>query len=42
MPHCYVSGTEQEAEAFVMWLPESSQSEDDVDDVVRLRRSFLN
>jgi transcriptional regulator with XRE-family HTH domain len=42
MPHCYVSGTEQEAEAFVMWLPESSQSDDDVDDVVRLRRSFLN
>ena len=42
MPHCYVSGTEQEAEAFVMWLPENSQSEEDVDDVVRLRRSFLN
>ena len=42
MPHCYVSGTKQEAEAFVMWLPENSQSEEDVDDVVRLRRSFLS
>ena len=42
MPHCYVSGTEREAEAFVMWLPENSQSEEDVDDVIRLRRSFLN
>ena len=42
MPHCYVSGTENEAEAFVMWLPENSQTEQDVDEVVRLRRSFLN
>ena len=41
MPHCYVSGTEQEAEAFVMWLPENSQSDEDVDNVVRLRRSYL-
>jgi hypothetical protein len=42
MPHCYVSGTDKEAEAFVIWLPENNQSENEIDDVIRFRRSFLN
>ena len=34
MPHCYVSSTNEEAEAFVMWLPDPNHSEDEVNDVL--------
>jgi transcriptional regulator with XRE-family HTH domain len=34
MPHCYVSSNDQEAEAFVMWLPDPNHSEDEVNEVM--------
>ena len=34
MPHCYVSSNNKEAEAFVMWLPDSNHSEDEVNEVM--------
>jgi len=34
MPHCYVSPNSEEAEAFVMWLPDPNHSEEEVNEVM--------
>ena len=46
MPHCYVSSNDKEAEAFVMWLPDSNHSEDEVNkvmgNVAKIRNPQIN